>query len=160
MNNNGYEFSVSEIRVQLIMLRFPLPPQKCPDHAWVRRQVLGDNGSADSGQECDVRRNPRIPGKREGMVILGQRMAFDKHGEGEERHLRQMRLEVMGGEARTMAVWNENFALGRPSLLQCSSRGNAPQGREDRGQWLEQGQGFQSRITPSQRGHLGQGNTP
>lgn len=32
-NKNGYEFSVLEIRVQLIILKFPLPTQECPDHA-------------------------------------------------------------------------------------------------------------------------------
>lgn len=59
---NGSEFSALEIRVQLISLTFSLLPQKCPNHPWARRQVLGINRSVISAKESEMLRIPWITG--------------------------------------------------------------------------------------------------
>lgn len=63
-DKNGYEFSVLGIRVQLIILMFPLSSQKCPNHTWTSRQVLGNKCSINSGQVVfDQRLELKIHGK-------------------------------------------------------------------------------------------------
>lgn len=87
-DKSGYKCSVVlEITVQLIVLRFPLPPHKYSSHAWTRRQILGDNWSVCSGQEFESRilwiTDVAWPERERGnaVILLDQRLEFEIHGE-------------------------------------------------------------------------------